>query len=292
MCYSAQVESKWKRYAREMEAQLAWLEFQELARQRLSNPSQFRLPRGFDLEFAAPESESERVIADLVTQHRESQVMKVETEIFAQKKRLADAERKLAVKETKAAVESGRIAANKIQQGMGKLSLLTDERPHANDYRIFPRNYAPILIMREGRKLLVPARYLLRQPGNPVLMDDKLSGNYNARRDNLTRFWRQQFGTSHAVMAIQSFYENVAAADGQNVVLHFNPKPAGVMLIACLFAEWSDPKTGERLLSFAAVTDEPPAEVAAAAYVPTTHGVQTAAPPGATEPPLQAVNPT
>jgi putative SOS response-associated peptidase YedK len=97
-------------------------------------------------------------------------------------------------------------------------------------------------------------------------MDDKLSGNYNARRDNLTKFWRQQFGSTHAVMAIESFYENVTGPDGQNQVLHFNPKPAGLMLIACLFAKWSDPKTGEKLMSFAAVTDDPPEEVAAAGH--------------------------
>jgi putative SOS response-associated peptidase YedK len=67
-------------------------------------------------------------------------------------------------------------------------------------------------------------------------------------------------------MAIQSFYENVTAQDGANAVLHFTPKPAGVMLIACLFAEWSDPTSGEKLLSFAAVTDVPPEEVAAAGH--------------------------
>ncbi len=38
------------------------------------------------------------------------------------------------------------------------------------------------------------------------------------------------------------------------------------MLIACLYAQWSEPKSGETLLSFAAVTDEPPEEVAAAGH--------------------------
>jgi hypothetical protein len=66
-------------------------------------------------------------------------------------------------------------------------------------------------------------------------MDDKLSGNYNARRDDLTKFWRQQFESTHAVTAIESFYENVTGPDGQNQVLHFNPKPAGVMLITYLY---------------------------------------------------------
>ena len=266
MCYSAQIESKWKRYVRDMEAQMSLPDFQDVAQRRLSDPSQYRLPRGFDLEFAEAKSAEERAIQELVEQYRKGQVTKLETEIFAQKKRLADAERVLAVKETKAAAESKRIAGTKVKQAMGKLALLTDDKSHSNDYRIFPRNYAPIILMRDGAKMMVPARYLLRQPGKPAFMDDKLSGNYNARRDNLTRFWRQQFGATHAVMAIQSFYENVTGKDGQNQVLHFNPKPAGVMLIACLFAEWSDPKTGERLLSFAAVTDDPPAEVSAAGH--------------------------
>jgi len=266
MCYSAQIESKWKRYVRDMEAQMSLPDFQDVAQRRLSDPGQFRLPRGFDLEFAEAKSAEERPIQDLIEQYRKGQVTKLETEVFAQKKRLADAERALAVKETKAAAESKRIAGTKVKQAMAKLALLTDDKPHADDYRIFPRNYAPILLMRDGGKILVPARYLLRQAGKPAFMDDKLSGNYNARRDNLTKFWRQQFGATHAVMAIQSFYENVTGKDGQNEVLHFNPKPAGVMLIACLFAEWSDPKTGEKLLSFAAVTDDPPAEVSAAGH--------------------------
>jgi hypothetical protein len=49
-------------------------------------------------------------------------------------------------------------------------------------------------------------------------------------------------------------------------VLHFNRRPAGVTLIARLYADRSDAKTGEKLLCFAAVTDEPPEEVAAAGH--------------------------
>jgi putative SOS response-associated peptidase YedK len=40
-----------------------------------------------------------------------------------------------------------------------------------------------------------------------------------------------------------------------------------IMLIACLFSEWIDEKTGQTLLSFAAVTTvDPPQEVAAAGH--------------------------
>jgi len=80
----------------------------------------------------------------------------------------------------------------------------------------------------------------------------------------LTQFWRKQFGVFHALMPVSSFFENVTGPDGANQVLHFSPQPAETMLIACQYSEWVDPKTKEPLVSFAAVTDDPPPEVAAA----------------------------
>jgi len=61
-----------------------------------------------------------------------------------------------------------------------------------------------------------------------------------------------------------AFFENVER-DGKNVVLHFNPRPAQTMLVACLYSEWTNP-AGGKLTSFAAVTDEPPKEIAAAGH--------------------------
>ena len=87
----------------------------------------------------------------------------------------------------------------------------------------------------------------------------------NARRDSLGKCWRAQFGATHALMLVESFFENVQR-DGKNQVLHFIPKPAGTMFIACLCSEWRDARGGAPLLSFAAITDEPPPEVAAAGH--------------------------
>jgi putative SOS response-associated peptidase YedK len=109
------------------------------------------------------------------------------------------------------------------------------------------------------------ARYHCRKPFEPALIDRKLPGLYNARRDSLGKYWRDQFGATHAVLLVETFFENVDR-DGKNQVLHFTPKPAGTMNIACLYSEWKDPNGGSSLLSFAAITDEPPAEVAAAGH--------------------------
>ncbi len=249
------VVSGWKRFVSLTGIRISLREFAELEEKRYHDAVEFKIPRGFDREFADPQDDDERAIKTLIDQYRNDQTGKLEKQIFTQRKRLADAERKIAEKLTKAATEDKRIATNKVQQALGRLALVKDDRPDADDYRIFPGSYAPIIVMRDGQRVMIPARYLLRQPGAPAFMDRKLSGNYNARRDNLTRFWRKEFGVTHAVMVIKSFYENVAAKDGKNQVLHFVPRPAGLMWIACLFAEWSDPKTGEKLVSFAAITD-------------------------------------
>ena len=75
---------------------------------------------------------------------------------------------------------------------------------------------------------------------------------------------------------VESFYENVkrhtmehrALAAGEkeeNVVLQFKPEPRQTMYIACLWSHWTDPKQPD-LRGFAAITDEPPPDVAAAGH--------------------------
>jgi hypothetical protein len=82
MCYSAQVESKWKCYAREMEARWDLPAFHQLIQHRLDDLAQYRLSRGFDLEFSDPQSADERAIKALVDQYRQAQVVELKTEIF------------------------------------------------------------------------------------------------------------------------------------------------------------------------------------------------------------------
>ena len=45
--------------------------------------------------------------------------------------------------------------------------------------------------------------------------------------------------------------------DGKDVVLEFRPQDGSDMLVACLWSSWIG-MDGEELLSFAAITDEPP----------------------------------
>ena len=264
MCYSAQIQAAYSKYLRETGAEMDIDQFVEIFGARVSDSS-IRIPRAVERWFDSPATDAERKIKSLIDEYRGSEIAKLEREVFAQKKRLADAERTLASKPTKAAAESKRIATNKIEGAITRLDRLKATKPHPAEARIFPMHFAPIVLQDGARRVMRLARYHCRKPGEPAFIDRQLPGLYNARRDSLGKYWKELFATNHAVMLTESFFENVQR-DGKNVVLHFNPKPAGTMIVACLYSQWRDPKDGGALLSFAAITDEPPAEVAAAGH--------------------------
>jgi len=93
--------------------------------------------------------------------------------------------------------------------------------------------YAGVIVKQDGQNLLTPMRYHCRPAGKPAFYDRKFPGLYNARRDNLEKFWGDQFGSHHAILVIESFYENVKrhtmehrelmpGEAEENVILQFN----------------------------------------------------------------------
>jgi putative SOS response-associated peptidase YedK len=272
MCYSAEVWADYRKYLRQFPGSvLSIRDFVELYVRRRSDPK-MKLPKGMDLAFLEPKTPEEQQIKTLIDEYNASLITESEQELFKQVKRLADAERKLAVKETKAALNDQRIAGNKIKQLKRWISdaKRTEPEPERDD-RIFPDWYAPVLIVEDGKQIIRPMRYHCRPAGMDPTIDrtktGQVSGTYNARRDNLTRFWRGQFGHTHGLILAEKFYENVDDGKGGNLELQFVPRTGETMYIACLWSKWTDPK-GELpdLYSFAAITDEPEPEVAAAGH--------------------------
>lgn len=267
MCYSAQIWSDYKKYVRAFSADIDIKEFVRLFWSRLDD-SKIKIPKAMEEAFAEPQGEDEAHIKQLIDEYRVKQTSKLEQELFQQRKRLADAERALLTKTTKAATEALRISSNKIDWARSKLADLRRTELNDSDSRIFPGYYAPVMIWEDGRRVVRPMRYQCRLAGKPALYDSKFPGTYNARRDNLERFWRAQFGFTHGLMAINAFYEHVKVGTGdqaENAKLEFKPRPQQDMLIACLWSHWRGEGEPD-LYSFAAVTDEPPQEIAAAGH--------------------------
>lgn len=278
MCYSAQLKSDYRAFLRDTGARIDIAEFVRLYWERAEG-AKLKIPRAMDALFAEPANAEERRVHDMAVAFDRAEAARLEQALFIQRKRLADAERKLRVKHTRAAAESARIATGKVQWALGKLAQLRRTTVAPEDARIFPGWHAPVLVDEGKGPVLLPMRYQCRPAGKPDSHDRRYPGTYNARRDNLEGFWKGLFGASHAVVVFNAFFENVALHAAQrrplapgeaerNVVLEFRPEPAQDMLVACLWSRWSPGpgRSGSELLSFAAITDEPPPEVAAAGH--------------------------
>lgn len=279
MCYSAECWALYDGYVKEFGADIDIKAFWELylgrdekyrIRHKLSDGT--KIPKGVDLNFLPPKSDLEKKIQDLIAQWNGHKLAESEAELAAQVARLAAAEAKLAVKETKTALNEQRVATNKIKQMTRWIedAKRTKHDP-ARDDRIFPDWYAPVLIVENGRRIVRPMRYHCRPEGMSPSIDrtksGQVSGTYNARRNNLERFWRNQFGYTHGLMLAETFYENVDDGQGGSKEIQFRPRTGETMYIACLYSHWTDPKGKEPdLWSFAAITDEPEPEVRAAGH--------------------------
>lgn len=267
MCYSAMVEADRKKQERDLKATTDWDAFEDLFEARLSDAA-IKIPKAVEAHFR---DDPGGRITTLIEGFNRDQAKKFETDLFKQKTRLNKAQRVIASGETKKLLEEIRISINKIEQNTQKLTDLQRTKVLARDTRIFPRYYAPVIVQENGKRVIRPMRYLCRPAGKPVAIDN-LNTLYNARRDNLDRFWKGQFGHTHGIMVVTSFFEHVALHDFENrelrpgeetknLVLHFQPQTSEPMYVACLWSRWESP--GEPTLeSFAAITDDPPPEVA------------------------------
>jgi putative SOS response-associated peptidase YedK len=277
MCYSAQIERDYGKYLRVVGPSNA-LNLEDFIQKYWWRQNEFpsmKIPKSVDAWFANPRDGEEQKIAAFIAEYNNKEVTKLEQELFKQKKRLADAERALQTKETKKALNDQRIASNKIEWALGKLNDIrrTDFKPR--DARMFPGWFAPVIVSDNGKPSVKLMRYQCRPAGKPKFYDTEYPGTYNARRDNLGGFWKDLFGYRHGIMLATTFFENVSKhkvegrklSEGEkeeNVVLEFKPRGLDTMYVACLWSHWEE--GGEALDSFAAITDEPPPEVAAAGH--------------------------
>lgn len=265
MCYSAQVYAELKRFIRATGMKIEPKDYVKLYWDQTKSPYAKRpkVPRAMEIEIL---NDGPEELAEIIHGYDKREMAELEQELFKQKKRVADGQRALQVKVTKKAQEDVRIGTDKMAKIQARIDVLKRREPKPSDNRMFPQYYVPVLIMEDGQPVVKPMRYQCRPAGKPAFYDAKYPGTYNARRDNLEGFWKGEFGHTHGLIVADVFYENVEV-DGKNQVLAFTPKTGEPMFIACLWSHWVDP-TGKEpdLLSFAAITDDPEPEVAAAGH--------------------------
>jgi len=277
VCYSAKVRAEYREYVKEFGAVLSLDAYVAEYWEQMGDEWVKKLPKAIRAWFADPQTAEEARIKAAIADWEARETTKTQQDLFAQAKRLADAERALQTKVTKKAQNDQRIATNKIGQFKTKLDDLRRVELKPRDSRIYPGSLAPVVVWEGGRRVVKLMRYQCRPAGKPAAYDRQYPGTYNARRDNLEGFWCGQFGHTHGVMLADAFYEHVLRhhmegrelAPGEaeeDVVLEFQPNTGERMVVACLWSHWKGRDGEPDLLSFAAITDDPPPEVAAAGH--------------------------
>jgi putative SOS response-associated peptidase YedK len=278
MCYSAQIEADYDKFVRDWGAVISLKRFVELFWEKRKDGQWVKIPKAMRDAFRKPASEEGFELAKIVAEGDRELEEKLRAELSKLGNRLSKAEAILAGSMvTKKAADEHRIATNKIRAAWRNLSDLTNHERQDKDSRIFPGQYAPVMIEKDGQRIVVPMRYQCRLPGWNEKTERQYPGTYNARRDNLEKSWGKLFGLRHGIMIVTRFYENVSRhkmegrelAPGEkeeNVVLAFDPQPPQEMLVACLWNMSPGTDHGTDLFSFAAITDEPPPEVLAAGH--------------------------
>lgn len=275
MCYSAKVVADYRAYVRLFGATFDIKQFYETFWRRRKGET-LLIGRGVEAAFDHPTSDEEREIHKLILEHREVRKLDFQSTLFKQRTRLVDAEKKLLTKPTMKASEDKRIAEDKIDWARNKLADLQRTEALPEDDRIYSRTYAPVMIVEDGQRIVRLMRYLCRPAGKPAFFDQKYPGCYNARLDSLEGYWKGQFGRTHGVLLADAFYEHVKrhnmegrelrpGEEPEDVVLEFRPQGMGLMQAACVWSHWTAPNEPD-LYSFAAITDEPPPEIAAVGH--------------------------
>src|SRR6185312_1907120 len=184
MCFSASEWADYRHFVRTFGAIMSIGEYVRLFSDR-ARGAKIKVPKAMTDAFADPKTDQERQAKALIAEFDVAQAGVLEQELFKQKKRLADAERVLAgPKPTKKATEDRRIANQKIPDIQAKLTDLHRTEPKARDSRIFPDSYASVMLMRDGKRVVMPMRYHCRPEGMPASIDrtkdGRVSGTYNA----------------------------------------------------------------------------------------------------------------
>ncbi|MGH8159391.1 MAG: SOS response-associated peptidase family protein [Rhodanobacter sp.] len=278
MCFSAEVWAGFREFEREFGAVLSIRRYADLFWELGRDGTWHKIPKAMRAAFAHPRNEEEMELAKLVADGDRARVAALQQEIAEQSERLADAEKILSSpKPTKKAANDQRIATKKVKAAQRGLADLQRKEPVPADSRIFPGQYATVLITHEGQRILVPMRYQCRLPGWTEAIERKYPGSYNARRDRLKESWSKLFGYHHGVIVAEALFENVwrhaaeqrelaPGEEPENVVIEFKPVPRQSMLIACLWSFCKGRDGEPDLYSFAAITDEPPPEVIEAGH--------------------------
>jgi putative SOS response-associated peptidase YedK len=138
-------------------------------------------------------------------------------------------------------------------------------KPLAENPRIYPNYWAPIIIANQEQRVITPMRYRLRPAGSREEIPSKFNV-FNCRLDAIDtrKTWKPIFMKRHGVLIFKAFFEWVVDKEtGKKRVICFYPDNGEDIICPVLWDEWRSPDGKSVLKSFAVITHDPAPEVLA-----------------------------
>lgn len=261
MCYSTLIESNFDNLEMRFDAKMDWDSVIDAFNMRAKYKS-VRIPAAIDTYIIQnAKTADQKKLVQLAQAHYQQEIAKLIAKKAKFENDCLEFERKIKsgskAKDLDLKLEKRRQSVIKLQTQIQHFHQIED----AGSARIFPNFYAPAMIQSKKGLALQLMRYQILPASGVELLPSKYN-LFNARRDKLTvsKMWKPLFGRQHAIFPFFRFYENVDDGFGGNKVIYFESEDNELMWSAAIYEE-SHIKEG-LLRSFAAITDEPPPEVA------------------------------
>lgn len=265
MCYSAMIEADLRTLQKKFNVKIDWDSFEEAYNIRMKY-DQAMIPSGLDSYIIQnAETPLQKRLAKMAKEHYKAEIEKFSAKLKKYEQDVKDFEAKLRagskIKDLKEKLEKRRATVEWHKEKIDYYERIEE----TGAPRVFPNFYAPVIIKDGKEELLRLMRYHLC-PKNGKEMNAFKYNLFNARRDRLldSRTWKPVFGKKHAIFPFLRFYESVEGENRKAKIIYFQPKDQEIMWSAAIYEE---AKVDSGLLrTFAAITDEPPPEVAATGH--------------------------
>tara|TARA_B110001454_G_C12723340_1_gene436785 strand:+ start:4122 stop:5033 length:912 start_codon:yes stop_codon:yes gene_type:complete len=255
------IEADLRKLEKQFGVKIDWSSFDEAFNIR-SKYSQSMIPSGLDSYIIQnAETPLQKRLAKMAKAHYQAEIDKFSAKLKKYEQDVKDFEAKLKsgskIKDLESKLQKRRETVEWHKEKINYYERIEE----TGAPRVFPNFFAPVIVDQGKEKLVKLMRYHVC-PKNGKELNAFKYNLFNARRDRLldSRTWKPLFGKQHAIFPFHRFYESVAGANGQAKIIYFEPKEKEIMWSAAIYEE-AKIEPGF-LRSFAAVTDEPPPEVA------------------------------
>lgn len=212
-------------------------------------------------------------VRELIISHRLGQLRSYDAKIEALAKRISGAADASANPPSKGRPADQRRWARDLLDVRAQRQRLLQSRAHPLHAHISPGSVAPVMIVENGILTVRPMRFRCRPARMDAKADRLLTGAHVVSVAALNGLWRDHFGSTHGVVALQAFHEIVGVHHSLDrplskrnptwsVHLRWAPEDGEPLYIACIWAHWKG-ADGADLRSFAMISTDAHGDMAA-----------------------------